>query len=87
MASVYRSNIAGRLSSLPAEIAESANSSIIATFHTASANGEHANFLVEQGKAALAHTFGRAMLLGSIVILLNSAIVWMFQHRENDDTH
>ena len=37
--------------------------------------------LREQGKAAFGHAFGRTMLLGSLVILVNATIVWTLQGR------
>jgi len=86
MSSIYRSEIAGRITSLPAAVQQRAHSSIVATFDTASTQGKRgdgttARFLVEQGKEAFGTAFGRTMLLATVVIFVNSAIVWIFQGR------
>lgn len=86
MASLFRADIVGRLSSVPPAVRDQARSSVVATFgaaHDADAAGDHslARFLTAQGKDAFAHAFGRTMLLGAVVILANAAIVWTFQGR------
>ena len=86
MSSIYRADIVRRLSSVPADVREQARSSVVATFHAADrasgqGNGAVADLLREQGKAAFGHAFGRTMLLGSLVILVNAVIVWTFQGR------
>ena len=82
MASLYHGDIVHRLASLPPGTRDAAKSSIVATFQAAQrSDPSTAQFLVEQGKAAFSHTFGMAMLVGAAVILLNSLIVWTFQHR------
>lgn len=86
MASLYRSDIVSRLASLPPAIRDQAQGSIVATFDAADTvgkggDGATASFLVEQGREALGHAFGRTMLLAMIVILINAAIVWTFQGR------
>lgn len=86
MSSIYRSEIAGRITSLPAAVQDRAHSSIVATFNTAEASGKNgdpstARFLVEQGKDAFGTAFGRTMLLATAVIFVNAAIVWTFQGR------
>ena len=82
MASLYRGDIVHRLASLPPGTRDAAKSSIVATFDAAQrSDPSTAHFLVEQGKAAFSHAFGMAMLVGAAVILLNSLIVWTFQHR------
>jgi MFS family permease len=82
MASLYRGDIVHRLASLPPGTRDAAKSSIVATFDAAQrSDPSTAQFLVEQGKAAFSHAFGMAMLVGAAVILLNSLIVWTFQHR------
>ncbi len=74
MASMYQSDIVHRLASLPADVREQARGSIVDTFRVAAAagkrgNGQLANMLTEQGKAAFGHVFGQAMLLAAAVIL------------------
>lgn len=86
LSSIYRADIAGRLASLPEGVRDRARSSIVATFDTADAAGRRgdgttARFLVEQGKDAFGHAFGRTMLLATLVIFVNAAIVWTFQGR------
>ncbi|MEO6629930.1 MAG: MFS transporter [Aquihabitans sp.] len=86
MASIYQSDIVHRLATLPAGVRDHARSSIVATFDSASTAGQRgdsqtAAFLIEQGKAAFSHAFGRTMLLAMVVILLNAVIVWVFQGR------
>ena len=83
MASLYHGDIAHRLASLPPGTRDAAQSSIVATFEAAerSSDPATAQLLVEQGKAAFSHAFGTAMLVGAAVIVLNSLIVWTFQHR------
>lgn len=86
MASLYRSDIVSRLASLPPAVRDRAQGSIVATFDAADAAGKDgdgatARFLVDQGREALGHAFGRTMLLAMVVILVNAAIVWTFQGR------
>ncbi len=86
LSSIYRSDIADRLAALPVDVRDRANSSIVATLEAAEVSGRGgeqgtAAFLVEQGKAAFGHAFGRTMLLAAAVIFVNAAIVWAFQDR------
>ncbi len=86
MASMYRSDIVHRLASVPADVREQARGSIVDTFNAAAAAGKGGNtrlaeVLTEQGKAAFGHAFGQAMFIAAGVILLNAAIVWIFQSR------
>lgn len=86
LSSIYRSEIANRIASLPSGVREQARSSIVATFNAAEASakrgdGSTARFLVDQGKNAFGHAFGRTMLLATVVIFVNSVIVWSFQGR------
>ncbi|MEO6987555.1 MAG: MFS transporter [Aquihabitans sp.] len=83
ISSVYRHDITSRLSSLSPAIQDQARESIVATFNTANANPAHAEFMIEQGKNAFSHAFGMAMVLGAVLILINSAIVWTFQGRHH----
>lgn len=86
LTSVYRADIVGRLASLPASVRDQARTSVVATFEAADRSGkagDHATarLLVEQGREAFGHAFGRTMLCATVVILLNAAIVWTFQGR------
>ncbi|QXC59234.1 DHA2 family efflux MFS transporter permease subunit [Aquihabitans sp. G128] len=86
MSSIYRSEIGGRLTSLPQAVQAKAHSSIVATFDAADAAGKRgdsstAQLLVQQGKEAFGTAFGRTMLLATAVIFVNAAIVWTFQGR------
>jgi len=67
-------------------VRDQAHTSVVATFHSADAAAKSghpatAQFLAQQGREAFALAFGRTMLLGSVVIFLNAAIVWRFQGR------
>ncbi|MCU1497889.1 MAG: drug resistance transporter [Acidimicrobiales bacterium] len=86
MSSIYRSEIAGRLTSLPATVQARARSSIVATLDAAEAAGRggdtrSSRFLLDQGRAAFGSAFGRTMLMATVVIFVNAAIVWTFQGR------
>ena len=86
LASIYRAEIVHRLAALPAGVRDQAHTSVVATFHSADAAAKSghpatAQFLAQQGREAFALAFGRTMLLGSVVIFLNAAIVWRFQGR------
>lgn len=86
LTSIYRSDITGRLAALPESVRDQARSSVVATFNAAEVSGRDgdgrtASFLVEQGKSAFGHAFGRTMLLGAAVIFVNAAIVWTLQGR------
>jgi MFS family permease len=81
MASMYRSDIVHRLASLPPAVREQAQASIVASFETAARQGDDAPFIIQQAREAFSTAFGRAMVLATVVILVNSAIVWTFQGR------
>lgn len=86
MASIYRTDIVNRLSSLPASVRDQAGGSIVNTFDAADAaresgDGGTAAFLVQQGRESFGTAFGRTMLLAAVVIAVNAAIVWTFQGR------
>ncbi len=86
LTSVYRADIVGRLASLPPEVRDRARSSIVATFQAADQAGQSGDsttsrFLVEQGREAFSHAFGRTMLCAAAVIFVNAAIVWTLQGR------
>lgn len=90
LASMYRSNIVSRLASVPVGVREQARGSIVDTFNAAASAGRSGNrqlaeLLTEQGKAAFGHAFGQVMLIAAGVILLNAAIVWIFQSRREPD--
>jgi hypothetical protein len=55
---------------------------VVATFDAAKAHPALAQTLQHQGAQAFSHAFGFAMLGGCVVILINSALVWSFQHRD-----
>jgi EmrB/QacA subfamily drug resistance transporter len=86
LASMYRADIVHRLASVPTGVREQAKGSIVNTFKAAATAGKQGNrhlagVLTEQGKAAFGHSFGQTMLLAAGVILVNAAIVWIFQSR------
>ncbi len=86
LSSIYRSDISSRLQALPTSVRDQARGSIVSTFNAAEAAGKRGDgrtsaFLIDQGKDAFSHAFGRTMILGAVVIFLNSAIVWTFQGR------
>jgi EmrB/QacA subfamily drug resistance transporter len=84
MASFYKGNIVHRLTGagVAPGIVASARSSVVATFDAAKAHPALAQTLQHQGAQAFSHAFGFAMLGGCVVILINSALVWSFQHRD-----
>lgn len=84
MATFYRGNIVHRLTGAGVDhgVIASAKGSVVATFDAAKAHPALAQTLHHQGSQAFSHAFGFAMLGGCIVILINSALVWSFQHRD-----
>jgi DHA2 family multidrug resistance protein-like MFS transporter len=86
LSSLYRADIVHRLAGLPAGVQERARGSIVTTLNAAEAAGKRgdgrtAAFLAQQGREAFGQAFGRTMLCGTAVILVNAAIVWTFQGR------
>ncbi|MCB1255823.1 MAG: MFS transporter [Microthrixaceae bacterium] len=82
----YQNDIASRLANFPEPLRKQAQVSIVAAFEAAGKMGKSgrsadAALIVEQAKAAFSHAFGRTMLYASIIIFINAAIVWKFQHR------
>lgn len=84
MASFYQGNIVHRLTGagIDPHIIDSARTSVVATFDAAKAHPAIAQTLRHGGSQAFSHAFGIAMLGGCVVILINSALVWSFQHHD-----
>jgi predicted MFS family arabinose efflux permease len=76
MSSVYRSDIGHHL---PAHLAAKAGTSIDVTLRAAAAAHDRADgqALHHAAQVTFAHGFGVAMLLGAVVLLANSALVWV----------
>jgi DHA2 family multidrug resistance protein-like MFS transporter len=81
MNSVYRATIDDRLAGLPTEVREQASATIATTFQAAEDHPRYADVLIDAGQDVFSHAFGRAMLLGVVIVLLNALSVWLFQGR------
>lgn len=81
MNSVYRATIDDRLAGLPAEVRDQAGATIATTFRAAEDHPRYAEVLIDAGQDVFSHAFGRAMLLGVVIVLLNALCVWTFQGR------
>lgn len=79
--SAFRHGITDELAGVPDEVRESAGLTIESTFRAAERFPEHAETLVRAGQDAFSSAFGRSMLFGVGIALVNAALVWTFQGR------
>lgn len=76
MSSVYRSRIAGNVGS--PELASLAGTSVDATLRAAEhAGGPTGQALIHGAQTSFAEGFAMAMLVGSVVLLINAGLVWV----------
>lgn len=85
MNSAFRSELTSQLSDVPPAARDAAGLSIQSTFRAAERFPEHAATLIDAGQNAFSTAFGRAMLFGVAIALVNAAVVFVFQGR-NDRT-
>lgn len=81
MNSAFRNQLTQELAGVPAEARDAAGLSIESTFKAAERFPEHAAAIIEAGQNAFSGAFGRSMMFGVVVVLLNAAVVWTFQGR------
>jgi EmrB/QacA subfamily drug resistance transporter len=86
LASIYRHDVGRRLGDISTELLVRAEGSITGAFEAAGVAGGAgdqalAARISDQAREAFSGAFGRTMLMGAIVMAVNSAIVWRFQGR------
>jgi len=86
IASLYRSGVARRLRLAPLAMRQAAHQSVASALAASRFQDAHGNHLLAQtvahaSRSAFAQAFGRAMLIGALVIFINAALVWVFQAR------
>ena len=81
-ATLYRNNVHPKLAALPVAARHGAEKSVEATIAAANRLGTgHSATLVEAARHSFAHAVGLAMVVGSVVTLVNAGLVWSLQRR------